>query len=62
MGEEASAMESPSLAMDGQSILDPASSPVSTDAAATEPDSATLADPADDSDLRVLDVTAGEPD
>ena len=55
-------MEITSTAMEAQSILEPDSSPVDSDSSTTEPDEAALDDPADDSDLRTLDVTAGEPD
>jgi hypothetical protein len=57
-----SAMEITSTAMEAQSVLEPDSSPVESDLPTTEPDEAALDDPADDSDLRTLDVTAGEPD
>ena len=55
-------MEITSTAMEAQSVLEPDSSPVESDLPNTESDEAALADPADDSDLRTLDVTAGEPD
>ena len=62
MGPEISAMETTSTAMEAQAILEPAGSPDEPDSSTVEPDEAALGDPADDSDLRTLDVTAGEPD
>ena len=61
MGAGASAMEITSTAMEAQAIREPDSSPEEPDLSA-ELDDAPADDPADDSDLRALDVTAGEPD
>ena len=55
-------MEITSTEMEAQAILEPAGSPDQPDPSTVEPDDAALDDPADDSDLRSLDVTAGEPD
>jgi hypothetical protein len=59
MGSEISAMEITSPAMDEQSMLEPTSVLAQPDPASADagPDP-----PADDWDLRALDVTAGEPD
>ena len=55
-------MQTTSPAMEAQSVLEPDGSHVEPDTLTAEPDVAALDDPADDSDLRTLDVTAGEPD
>jgi len=62
MGPEISAMEITSTTMEAQAIIEPHDSPDEPDPSPVEPDDAALDDPADDSDLRSLDVTAGEPD
>ena len=62
MGPEISAMEITSITMEAQAIIEPHDSPDEPDPSPVEPDDAALDAPADDSDLRSLDVTAGEPD
>ena len=62
MGPEISAMEITSTAMEAQANLEPHDSPDEPDPSTVDPDDAALDDSADDSDLRSLDVTAGEPD
>lgn len=55
-------MEISSPAMDEPSILEPTDSLAQTDPPLNQPAGSLPDDPADDWDLRALDVTAGEPD
>ena len=59
MTGEISAME---ITTTATNALEAATSPVEPDPSAAQPDEAEFNDPLEDSDLRVLDVTAGEPD
>jgi hypothetical protein len=59
MAGEISAME---ITTTATNALEAAASPVEPDPSAAPPDEAEFNDPLEDSDLRALDVTAGEPD